>query len=188
LTHTRLRRGFVCLLLLLPSHTATQSRPERESNSRTFRVLHYDVQIEPDLPSQSVAGTVVIRFLTLAAPVSSVEFDCGDLTVDADRIGGHDLVFHQQDHRLVVFLRTRAKAHETQAIEVAYHGTPRRGVSFYADAEQVYTAFATSEWMVYDAPDEKATIRLSVIVPSSWRVVASGRTIAQETLPHGRML
>jgi aminopeptidase N len=173
---------------LLPIHTATQTRSEHGADSRTFHVLHYDVQIEPDLASRSVTGQVIVRFVTLA-PVASVEFDCGDLVIDTVRIAGHNLAFRQQDHRLVASLRTPAKAHETQVIEVTYHGTPGRGFSFYTDEEQVYTAFSTSEWMVcIDAPDDKATIRLDVIVPSSWSVVGNGRTTTQRTLPNGRTL
>ena len=52
-------------------------------------------------------------------------------------------------------------------IEVRYHGTPAYGIRFYPEERQVYTVFSTSQWMVcVDAPDDKATFDLDLIVPS----------------------
>lgn len=178
------------LLSLLSSHAATQARAEAAPHAtRPFDVLHYDVVIEPDLRSRTVNGTVTARVVTLDQPVASVVLDCGDLIVDAVTSGGHDLAFRQQDNQLVISLRAPMKANTTQELDIKYHGAPRRGISFFGDEEQIYTAFSTSQWMVcVDAPDDKATIRLSVIVPASWTVVGNGRTTQQRTLPNSRVL
>jgi aminopeptidase N len=182
--------GFLCVMMVcLSSETATQTHPVEFHASRAFHVVHYDVQVEPDLTSKSITGKVVIRVVTLNDDVATIEFDCGDLTIDSVRDAGDDLSFKRQDARLVVALRAAAKAHKIHDIEIEYHGSPKRGVSFFVDEQQVYTAFSTSHWMVcLDAPDDKATVNLGVVVPASWTVVANGRLVRQQELPNHRVL
>lgn len=180
------------LLLLLCGHYPLRAQDDSRqatARARSVDVVHYDVEIEPDLARRSVSGKVVVRFVTHADAVASVAFDCGDLTVDSVRSRGRQLIFRQQDHRLVVALRTPANANETQSIEIQYHGSPQRGLSFFVDPGQIYTAFSTSQWMVcVDAPDNKATIRLALIVPASWVVVANGHLVQKRSLSNDRML
>lgn len=176
------------LCSLCPLRAQGDLRPAA-ADARAVDVVHYDVELEPDLAHKSVSGKLVVRFLTHAAEIASVAFDCGDLTVDSVRSRGQHLVFRQQDHRLVVALRAPLKANDTQELEIQYHGTPQRGLSFFPAAGQIYTAFSTSQWMVcIDAPDDRATIRLAVIVPASWAVVANGRLVHKQSLSNNRML
>jgi len=190
---TNTLRSFVlvCLLLLLVcSQTATQTRAATEFYpARAFDVVHYDVQVEPDLTSKTVTGKVAIRLVTLTDAIETVAFDCADLTIDSVRDAGRNLFFTRDGSRLVISLRAPAKPRETHTIEIEYHGSPPHGISFFVDEQQVYTAFSTSQWMVcLDAPDDKATVRLGVIVPASWTVVANGRMLERRKLPNGRVL
>jgi aminopeptidase N len=60
-------------------------------------------------------------------------------------------------------------------VSVTYHGQPRGGIRFFADQQQVYTAFSTRQWLVcVDSPDQKATLRLSVTVPAGLVAIGSG--------------
>ena len=73
-------------------------------------------------------------------------------------------------------------------IEVEYHGTPRRGIRFFPEPAQVYTVFSTSQWLVcLDAPDDKATLHLKLIVPAEFNTVANGRLAGQHNLKDNKV-
>jgi aminopeptidase N len=105
-------------------------------------------RLEPDIANKSVKGTVLIRFLIKSNNLTHVEFDCGDLTIDKVRLRGTTLQFAVNNRRLKISLPDGLRANVTHEIEVDYHGTPRRGIRFFPDREQVYTIFSTSHWMV----------------------------------------
>src|SRR5207247_11097386 len=76
--------------------------------------------------------------------------------------------FSTRERRCNIALSRPAQLGETREIEIAYHGEPRRGIRFFPDQAQVYTVFATSQWLVcVDAPDDKATDRKSTRLNSS---------------------
>jgi aminopeptidase N len=155
----------------------------------SFDVLHYDAQLEPDLAGKAVRGKVLIRLISRTGKLATVELDCGDLTIDAVRENKGTLKFVQSDHRLRVLLARPAKANETRAIEVEYHGTPRRGIRFFPEQEQAYTVFSTSQWLVcVDAPDDRATLRLNLILPANLSAVANGRLTGRRTTTSGKIM
>lgn len=142
----------------------------------------YHIQLEPDLLTQSLKGSVIIRFST-TKPASEVAFDCGNLTVE--RVKGRSVKgFRQEDKKLVVYFSRPVKA--KQKIQVFYHGSPSRGLVFSAEKQEVYTVYHTSEWSVcHDKPHDKATLRLDLIVPANVKTVASGiRAGRKEAPPH----
>jgi aminopeptidase N len=141
-------------------------------------VLHYSATIEPDIASKSVKGSVLIRVLTDS---QEIVFDCGNLTVDSVTENGKPLRFSVNEHKLRV---TLPKTTGDRQIEVQYHGTPRYGIRFYPDRQQVYTIFSTSQWMVCnDDPSDKATFTLSLVLPATLTVVANGELISQREQP-----
>ena len=82
-----------------------------------------------------------------------------------------------------------AKANEQREIEVEYHGTPRRGIRFFPEPAQVYTVFSTSHWLVcVDAPDDKATLHLKLIVPAEFNTVANGRFAGRHNLKDNKIV
>ena len=57
------------------------------------------------------------------------------------------------------------------------------------DRSQAYTVFSTSQWLVaVDAPDERATLHLSVILPADLTLVASGQLVARRTMTNGTVV
>src|SRR5256885_5609039 len=119
-----------------------------ENHENQIDVLHYSVTIEPYIASKSVKGTVFIQFSSKSDSLTYVEFDCGDLAIDSVRLAGATLQFSVMDHRLRVSLPSGLRAKVMREIEVNYHGTPKRGIRFFPDRQQVYTVFSTSQWMV----------------------------------------
>jgi aminopeptidase N len=142
-------------------------------------VMHYDATLEPDIAAKSVKGTVRIRFVTDAP---EAEFNCGDLTIDSVRFKGALLKFSVLDHRLRISLPLKARE-----IEIDFHGTPKYGIQFFPDPQQVYTVFSTSQWMVcVDDPADKATLTFKLILPANLTPIANGQLVSQRTLPNNR--
>ncbi|HEY0101313.1 MAG TPA: hypothetical protein VGB76_20485 [Pyrinomonadaceae bacterium] len=75
-----------------------------------FDVTHYDAQVEPDITKKTVTGNVLIRIIARADNPATVEFDCGDLSIDAVRVNGEEQKFLRREGRLNVTLSRPAKA------------------------------------------------------------------------------
>jgi aminopeptidase N len=72
---------------------------------------------------------------------------------------------------------------------VSYHGTPRFGLQFVPERQQVYTIFSTSQWLVcVDAPDDKATLDLQVTLPAALLATGSGTVVGQRPGPDGTVV
>ena len=142
-------------------------------------VLHYDVTLEPDISAKSVKGSVLIRVSTTA---TAVEFDCGGLTIDKVSEGKTPLQFSVDNHKLRVSLRPG-----NRQIQIDFHGTPKYGIRFFPDRQQVYTIFSTSQWMVcVDDPADKATLTFKLILPPNLTPIANGNFISQRELPNNK--
>jgi aminopeptidase N len=157
--------SFAFQLLVLCSPAVAQSN---------FKIEHYDTWLEVDITTKSIKGKVQLNLERRHA--GDLELDCGDLTVDSVHEGARLLKYSQSDHRLHITMSDSGKSHGKRAITIEYHGSPRRGIRFFPDRMQVYTVFSTSQWMICnDDPDERATLRLRLVLPASLRVVANGR-------------
>jgi aminopeptidase N len=154
--------------------------PDAGRSSAAAAVVHYDARLTVDIARGSVAGTVVLTAVGRGNGGDSLQLDSGDLIVDAVTVEGRGVEFSTANHRLD--LRTpRLRSGERLPVSVTYHGQPRGGIRFLADRDQVYTAFSTSQWLVcVDAPDQKATLRLSVTVPDGVVVVGSGKPVGKQ--------
>jgi aminopeptidase N len=159
------------------------------SMGRLFDITHYNARIEPNIGDQTIKGTVVLHLVVTAQNQSSIELDSGDLTIDAVKEGGAPLDFAARERRLTIRWPRPAQVNEARQLEVAYHGAPRFGMQFFAKRAQVYTVFSTSQWLVcVDAPDDRATLNLIVVLPAGLTMVASGKLVAQHALPNGTVV
>jgi aminopeptidase N len=168
---------------------AGSSPGSAQPDERGFDVLGYSATIEPDISAKTITGTVRVELKMLAAAGrDSIELNRGELTIDSVREDGTPLPFEQPARLLRVRL-PHAKAGQTRAIDVAYHGAPRNGLVFVPERTQVYTIFSTSQWLVcVDAPDDKATLQLQVILPAGLRAVGSGRFVGARPQPNGSVV
>lgn len=174
------RTGLFLLLAFYCAGTLTTEVGGQTTGKAAFDVLHYDAQVEPDIMNKTVKGKVLIRLMSRVDDLATIELDCGDLIVDAVRENRAAQQFRRGDRRLRISLSPPATANEKRQIEIEYHGTPRRGIRFFPEREQVYTVFSTSQWLVcIDAPDDKATLRLKLIVPANFETVANGTLAGQ---------
>lgn len=183
------RTRLLLLFSLLCIQSFAAGASAQSGAAASFDVLHYDAQVAPDIAGKTVTGKVLIRFVSRVDKLAAVEFNCGDLRIDAVREKKETQKFTRGDGRLSISLSRPAKAHETREIEIEYHGTPRRGIRFYPEREQVYTVFSTSQWLVcVDAPDDRATLSLNLVVPAHLRTVANGRLASRRNLASNKII
>jgi aminopeptidase N len=172
------KKSWLCLALIVVAVLISG----RTAQAAALDVLHYSATLEPDIAGKSVKGTVRIRFSTES---QEAEFNCGDLAIDSVRLAGAALKFSVVDHRLRVSLPLDRK--RAPEIEIEFHGTPKRGIRFYPDRQQVYTVFSTSQWMVcVDDPADKATLTFRLILPASLTPIANGQLVSQRELPNSK--
>lgn len=158
------------LLWILPGVAAAQPVP-----ARTLDVLHYSVQLTPDIQRRALAGRVDITVKALADGADALLLDVGALRIDRVGSSGAALSHTDVDGRLRVALPALRRGQQRR-IRIDYHGRPRFGLEFAPARDEVYTVFSTSQWMpTVDAPDERATLDLSVRLPAGLLAAGTGR-------------
>lgn len=173
--------GLLAVPFLLGS-TSVQAAP-----SRGFDVLHYRVALVPDIASKRVQGQQTVRFKAEQALFSLV-LDAGDLEVISVKQGARALPFAQADQQLRITLASPLKRGAVSELQIVYQGAPDFGLEFAPERQEVYTIFSTSQWMPsVDAPDERATLDLSVTLPPALLATATGHALPTRTLADGRI-
>ena len=155
--------------------------------SRGFDVLHYEVALVPDIAHKRVTGEQTVRFRAERA-LRAVTLDSGALKVTAVLQGGRGLAFAQDEAKVHITLAEPLARGKPASVTIRYHGQPPYGLEFAPEREEVYTIFSTSQWMPsVDAPDERATLVLSVTLPAGLLAAGTGRALPVRTLPDGRI-
>ena len=176
----------VAALYLFTSPQRTFQAPQSQQPS--FDVINYNLRLEPDIANKSLVGKESIKFVARSANLMQVEFNCGELTIDSVQESGVARKFVRRDRKLIISLDKPAKLNEARELEIEYHGTPRRGIRFFPERQQVYTIFSTSQWMVcVDEPDDRATFLMSLILPAKLTAVGNGSPTPPSSLPNGKM-
>jgi aminopeptidase N len=175
--------AFVCLITFGPIRTKSAAQA-----SATFDVINYNLRLEPDVANKSLTGKERIKFVSRTATLTQIEFNCGELTIDSVKENNIARKFVRADRKLIISLDRPARLNETRELEIEYHGTPRRGIRFFPDRQQVYTIFSTSQWMVcVDGPDDRATFSFDLILPANLTGVANGRLANKRQLPNNKI-
>jgi aminopeptidase N len=143
-------------------------------------VAHYTVRLEPDLAHATVQGRVEISLVMTEPGARAIQLDAGELTVDDVRERGARLAFAKIDQHLQVTLPRPAVAGERHVLQIEYHGAPRFGLEFHPERGELYTVFSNSQWMVcVDAPEDRATLDLAVVLPAGMKATGSGRLVSK---------
>ncbi len=175
-----MRAGWLLLLLLSASNAAHAARG--------FDVLDYDVALVPDIAARQVVGRQVVLLRSETAGLAEIQLDSGELKINSVSMNGRPLRFEQQQATVSIAFDAPLKRDEQAALKITYTGTPPYGLEFAPGRSEVYTIFSTSQWMPsVDAPDERATLSLSVTLPNDLLATGSGRTLPARTLADGRI-
>jgi aminopeptidase N len=151
-------RKFVTLVTVLSAlsiYVIGQTKP--------FDVISYDAEITPVLATKSVTGKVAIQFKSQQENLSEITLDSGSLEIDSVRENRTSLQFEKENKFLKIRFLRPLKINEIRKLEIAYHGTPKFGVSFFLEQNQVYTIYSTDQWMpCVMAPNDRAEFRLKL--------------------------
>lgn len=154
--------------------------------ARDIDVRHYVARVEPDLKTRSVKGEVSVRFVATVDSTDLIVLDRDGLDIDRVREGERSLSFDQTGRVLKIRLSRPALRGQLREVTVNYHGTPKFGLQFHPERRQVYTLFSTAQWLVgIDAPDERATLDLSVALPTGLKAVGNGYLVGRRSLGNG---
>lgn len=157
--------------------------------ARDIDVRHYVARIEPDLKTRSVKGEVSVRFVATVDSTDLIVLDRDGLDIDRVREGERSLSFDQTGRVLKIRLSRPALRGQLREVTVNYHGTPKFGLQFHPERRQVYTLFSTAQWLVgIDAPDERASLDLSVALPTGLKAVGNGYLVGRRSLGNGTEL
>lgn len=176
------------LSLFITSFFAAGVKAQSQTSPASFDVINYTAQIEPDIAKRALKGKVSLQFVSLVNNLREIQLNAGALEIDAVRENKINLNFEKKDSILIVSFRRPAKLNEKRQIEIDYHGTPKSGIRFFPEQNQIYTVFSTSQWMpCVDAPSDRATFRLNLITPKDFKAVGNGRFIKQTNLPDNKI-
>jgi aminopeptidase N len=143
--------------------------------SRPYLVQHYEVRLTPDLAAKKLSGEVTIQLTSRIERLDAVELDAGDMEITSVKEGPAGRYFERKEKTLIVVLGTPAYRNQKRTLTIRYTAGPAKGLVFFPD--QIYTSFFTSDWMPCDdRPEDRATLRLSLIVPAQFKVAASGQS------------
>jgi len=175
-------------MCVLAGVVAGRGAARAQAPSARFDVLHYSARIEPDIDAGTVRGTVEVTFESRVDQLRTVALNAGALEIDAAREAGADVPISRDGNLVVVELTSPAAAGERRVIALDYHGAPRYGLETVPERGQAYTIFSTSQWMpAVDAPAERATLELTVVLPPGLRVAANGEAMGEKPLANGKV-
>jgi len=153
------------------------------AGERGFDVTQYTARIDPDLASATLRGSEKIRVDIHSAQLHGLTFDAGDLVIDEVLDEGEKLPFQKAGKQLKILLPMSMAVGRHLDLRIRYHGAPHSGLEFHPEAGEIYTIFSTSEWLVcLDAPDERATLDLSVALPATSNAIGNGRLVSKSKL------
>jgi len=168
---------------------AAQPLAAAPPDGRLFDVLGYVATVRPDIRGGTVAGDVSIHLRLLSGKAETIELDRADLVIDEVRQQGRRLDFDLLPRRVRVHLPTPVARGESRDLAISYHGAPRSGLRFVPERQQAYTIFSTSEWLVcVDAPDDKATFDLRLVLPAGLKAVGTGTLVSEQPGPDGTIV
>jgi aminopeptidase N len=165
----------------------------RRAVSDSFDVLHYDLRLAVDFPTETIQGRVTVTGRSVVALQDTVLLDLTtDLTVTGVERAGVPLEFAHEGDVLAIALDHPFAMGETWSVEVSYEGPPRHAgadgmrFAFHGDGVPIVSTlsepwYARWWWPCKDVPDDKATVDLWVTVPDTMVVASNGELV--EVLP-----
>jgi len=151
-----------------------------------FDVLHYDIQLTPNLALQTLSGTTTITLESTMDGLTTVGLHLHALSVSSVMIGTTPLSFTHVGEALTITLDRPYAPGEQLTARIVYAGTPEHesfgGFFFFSDmAFSMGVGLSTLPpsmgryWFpCFDEPHDKATVKTRVTVPTGRKVVSNG--------------
>jgi aminopeptidase N len=155
---------------------------------RSYSVAHYDLALSYNIDSNQLRGKAVLSAGALT-DLREIRLDLSGLRVTKVTVDGTASRFVVKQDHLVVKPRVPIDAGESFRVVVAYSGQPRPvpdgddecGWEELDDGVLVagQTNGSPSWFPCNDRPDDKATYRIELTVPSAYHVIANGVCTSQ---------
>ena len=186
--------GVVLALALLLAGVARADRPY--APTRDYHLQNVKISLSFDLDQRKVIGEVTHTLSTLRDGLTSLDFDCSDITVSSARVNGKDAPFELRDDKLHVKLAQPAKSGETFEVNLRYEAKPTAGIYFILPdkddptrAKEIWTqgeAEDTHHYVpIYDYPNDRATSEMILTVPAAWLTVSNGKLVGVQDAANG---
>ncbi len=176
----------------LPVRTPRFTEPVAHAQRQApFDVDHYALELELVPQARAIEAQCHVRLFAREAPLAVVELDLRCLEVLDVRSGdGAELRFEHDGALLRIHLSEPLAPRALASFTVRYRGVPRAGLWFVRPRAgvptQVYTQGEcedSSYWFpCFDAPAERATSELRVVMPRAWRSLAAGEFVERVEL------
>ncbi len=151
-----------------------------------FDVQSYAIDLEILPEARAIRGTCRIRAFPRGASLSAMDLQLEALDVTAVRDDrGRSLAFERRPGVLHVALPAPVEVGDCAEIEVAYSGTPKKGMYFVGLRgglpTQVFTQGECEDshgWFpCCDTPSDRALSEVRVTMPARWTAVAAGERV-----------
>jgi aminopeptidase N len=158
----------------------------RERIADSWKPTHYDVSLSfNDQLTEIAAARTEITVEVIAAGLTKIDLDFGELPIDAVTVDGSPVRFERKPDLLDVFLQRAAKRGDKLSLTITYHGRPKDGLIFAQDRDGKPSATGDNwpnrvhQWIpCLDHPSAKATVSFTVSAPNREIVVANGRMVS----------
>jgi aminopeptidase N len=189
----RVARALLCGTILFacgganaPRPASSIQQPWRPAVAEGVRVSRYNVRLNVDIENREVQGVSLLSIQSPAHHAVVLILDRGELDVQAvvQRVHGlPDVVLKYRTlaAKLEIEVPQRDASDPSTTIRIVYVGRPSTGIEFNPTERQVFTAFATSQWMpCIDSPSVRASLRLVLQTPATLKVVGNGTLLSEQ--------
>jgi len=159
---------------------ACASVPSRKPDDRGFDVIAYHANIVPDIRAGTLQGSLKLRWKPTAIYANRIILDrYARMTIASVSDAGQALAFRTPQGKLEIDLPSTQAPTADRELTIVYQSTPGYGLQMHHGYPQIYSLFSTSQWMpVVDAPDERATLDLSVTLPADLVFTSNGEAVS----------
>ena len=174
-------------LLAVAASALLASAAAAEAPGAGMDVVRYHVHLRPYFLGRSVSGETEITVRARAGGLRELVFSGNALTIDAASVAGQPIRPELRGGSWVFPLPKPLARGRSVVLKAAYHGAPRRGVSF--QPRSMHTSYFACDWMLclQDSPGDKAAFSLSLQLPAGMTSVGPGE-VAVRALPSGERL
>ena len=176
--------------------TATLRADRPYAPSRDYDLQNVRLALRFDLDQRKVIGHVTHTLAALRDGLTHLDFDSAELTISSVLVNGKDAKFEVRKEQVVVSLPQPAKSGEKFEVQMSYEGQPHSGVYFILPskddptrAKEVWTqgeAEDTHHYVpIYDYPNDKTSMEMSLTVPQDWLTVSNGKLLGVEDAAGG---
>ncbi len=181
---------YIFLFILIPSLAYSQDGYDKND---ALDIKHYNFQLTLSDQSDNIEGIATIRYILLH-PQPSISLDLvqkngsSGMTIQSATYQGKLLTAKQQNNKIVI--NTEGQSINTpHEIIIKYSGTPSDGLVISKNKYGDRTFFGDNwpnrahHWLPsVDHPSDKATVTFTVIAPSHYMVIGTGRKIEESYL------